>query len=100
MVARGLVDETRGLLAAGVAADAPGMRTVGYKEAIEHLAGGIDEVAMTAFIQQSTRRYAKRQMTWFRRVEGVEWLDPRTADVAAIAGRINHEDAEGTKGSL
>jgi tRNA dimethylallyltransferase len=82
MVAAGLVDETRWLLSKGLDRSAPGLRTVGYKEAIAHIAGEIDEVAMTAAIQQSTRRYAKRQMTWFRRVEGVQWLDPRTATVA------------------
>ena len=76
MLERGLVEETGRLLSTGIAPDAPGLRTVGYKEAIEHLAGRIDRATMLDAIAQSTRRYAKRQMTWFRRVDGVRWLDP------------------------
>lgn len=66
MVEDGLIEETQGLLDAGYDASSPGLRTVGYKEALEFLdgAGTVDE--MTAAIQQATRRYAKRQMTWFR----------------------------------
>ncbi|MBS1910910.1 MAG: tRNA (adenosine(37)-N6)-dimethylallyltransferase MiaA [Bacteroidetes bacterium] len=75
MLADGLPDEVRALLAAGYRADAPGFRTVGYAEAIRHLRGELDRDAMTALIQQSTRRYAKRQMTWFRRVESVRWME-------------------------
>jgi tRNA dimethylallyltransferase len=67
MVRGGLVEETRRLVDRFGSA-APGLRTVGYKEAIEHLEGRIDEPAMIAAIQQSTRRYAKRQMTWFRSI--------------------------------
>jgi tRNA dimethylallyltransferase len=77
MVERGLVAETRALLDAGLDREAPGLRTVGYREAIAHIDGQLDEAAMLEAIRQSTRRYAKRQLTWFRRVEGVRWIDPR-----------------------
>lgn len=84
MLDAGLVDEVRHLLER-YDPDAPGLRTVGYREAIEHVRGEIDRDTMIASIQQSTRRYAKRQMTWFGRVEGVRWLDPRADESAAIA---------------
>jgi tRNA dimethylallyltransferase len=77
MVERGLVAETRALLDAGLDRQAPGLRTVGYREAIAHIDGQLDEAAMLEAIRQSTRRYAKRQLTWFRSVEGVRWIDPR-----------------------
>ena len=66
MVEDGLVEETKGLVDAGYSAGSPGMKTVGYKEALEFLDGNISLGEMTGAIQQATRRYAKRQMTWFR----------------------------------
>lgn len=75
MIADGLEDETRAILESGVARDAPGLRTVGYKEMVAYIDGVLSHDAMVAAIQQATRRYAKRQMTWLRRIEGVRWLD-------------------------
>lgn len=80
MIDDGLVDETRRLIASGIASDAPGMRTVGYKESIAYLDGLIDARTLLAAIQQATRRYAKRQLTWFRGVESVRWFDARDAE--------------------
>lgn len=76
MVEQGLVDETRGLLERGYTSTSPGLRTVGYKEAIQYLAGELEPGGMLSAIQQSTRRYAKRQMTWFRRVDVMAWINP------------------------
>lgn len=71
MLEAGLVEETKQLLAAGYEPTAPGLRTVGYAEVLAWLAGEISEPRMIDLIQQSTRRYAKRQMTWFRRLQNV-----------------------------
>ncbi|MEP7219325.1 MAG: tRNA (adenosine(37)-N6)-dimethylallyltransferase MiaA [Bacteroidota bacterium] len=84
MIASGLIAETEGLLAAGYSASSPGLKTVGYAEALKHIAGEIGGAEMIAMIQQSTRRYAKRQMTWLRNVDGVRWMEQ--PDVAE-AGR-------------
>ncbi len=75
MLAAGWVDEVRQLLARGVPGDAKPFQFIGYGELREHLAGkmSLDEAA--AAIQQATRRYAKRQLTWFRRETGVKWLE-------------------------
>ncbi|HVZ39567.1 MAG TPA: tRNA (adenosine(37)-N6)-dimethylallyltransferase MiaA [Candidatus Kapabacteria bacterium] len=84
MLTEGLLDEVRALLAAGQDADAPGLRTVGYAEALRYLRGELDLETMTALIQQSTRRYAKRQMTWFRRVENVRWMEQGSVEAVAL----------------
>lgn len=78
----GLVEEVRGLLAAGVPESSNAFKALGYREAVEHLRGAIDRERAIALTQQNTRRYAKRQWTWFRKEEGVAWfeVDPSRAD--------------------
>ncbi len=66
MVERGLLEEVRGLLDAGYDADAPGMTGTGYREAIRHLEGEITLEEAMEEIRANTRRYARRQITWFR----------------------------------
>jgi tRNA dimethylallyltransferase len=66
MVAAGGLDEAAALLARGLAADLPAMKAVGLPELFHHLRGEIDLAAAIAAGQQATRRYAKRQFTWFR----------------------------------
>ena len=66
MVERGLVDETRRALDAGVSEGAPGLTGVGYPEAIRALHGELEGDALVDAITTATRRYAKRQETWFR----------------------------------
>jgi tRNA dimethylallyltransferase len=74
MVEAGLVEEVEELLSEGQPPDAPGFRTVGYAETLDYLAGKISREAMIHSIQQATRRYAKRQLTWFRKVPNVHWM--------------------------
>jgi len=66
MLAAGLVEEVRGVLAAGVRPDAAGLDGVGYREVVSMLQGRLPETALRDAILVSTRRYAKRQETWFR----------------------------------
>lgn len=76
MVAAGLFDEVSALLARGVGKDSTAMQAIGYKEAARALAGEIDREEAAALIKQASRRYAKRQLTWFRRWEDalrIEW---------------------------
>lgn len=75
MVAAGLVDEVRGLLNNGVPMDAKSMQSLGYKQLVAHLQGELSLEAAVALIKRDTRRYAKRQLTWFRREEHAVWLD-------------------------
>jgi tRNA dimethylallyltransferase len=92
--AAGLVDEVRRLLGAGRPPAANAFKAIGYREVAAHLHGTIDLEEAKALTRRNTRRYAKRQMTWFRRETGVLWfsLDPASADpyaaprAAAAAG--------------
>ncbi len=78
MLASGLVDEVRGLLARGVEGDAPAFRALGYREVVAHLEGALSLAEVRHRIVVATRRYAKRQDTWFRREQDVHWLDVPT----------------------
>jgi tRNA dimethylallyltransferase len=71
----GLLEETRTLISAGVAADARGLQSLGYKQAVAILQGRMSLEDAIADVQTKTRQYAKRQMTWFRRERDVEWLN-------------------------
>lgn len=71
---RGIVDEVRGLLAAGVPVEAKPFESLGYKQVLQMLAGRIGEEQALELTRQETRRYAKRQMTWFRKEPDVHWI--------------------------
>ena len=75
MFEQGLADEVRALLDAGVPEKATAMQAIGYKEVVRALEGEISMDEALAQVQQSSRRYAKRQLTWFRRNPDVRWLD-------------------------
>jgi tRNA dimethylallyltransferase len=75
MIAHGLLDEVRGILAKGFDPDTNPLRTIGYREAIEYLRGEISLEETVRLIKRNTRRYAKRQLTWFRRDDTNVWLD-------------------------
>ncbi|MGH7700967.1 MAG: tRNA (adenosine(37)-N6)-dimethylallyltransferase, partial [Gemmatimonadales bacterium] len=66
MLAAGWIDEVRGVLGRGLAPDAPGLDGVGYREITAMLAGRLAAGDLRAAISAATRRYAKRQETWFR----------------------------------
>lgn len=67
MLEAGLLDEVRGLLARGVDPDLNPLQTIGYREPIAYLQGEVDYAEMVRLLKRNTRRYAKRQLTWFRR---------------------------------
>jgi tRNA dimethylallyltransferase len=73
MFARGWLDEVRALLTSGPAENAKPFDFIGYRELRSVLQGSMNIDEARSAIQQSTRRYAKRQITWFRRETGVHW---------------------------
>lgn len=75
MAARGWALEVERLLASGLARDAPALRAIGYREWMRCLEGETGREATIERIVRATRRYAKRQETWFRREAGIVWLD-------------------------
>jgi len=73
--ARGIVDEVRELLARGVPPEARPFGGLVYRQIMEMLRGARDEVATRALIAQENRRYARRQLIWFRKEPNLIWLD-------------------------
>jgi tRNA dimethylallyltransferase len=73
MFARGWLDEVRALLTVGLAENAKPFEFIGYRELRSVLQGSMNIDEARGAIQQATRRYAKRQITWFRRETGVHW---------------------------
>ncbi len=67
MIKAGLFDEVRALLSRGIDPDCTAMQAIGYKESALYLKGDLSREEAAAQIKQASRRYAKRQMTWFRR---------------------------------
>lgn len=75
MFDKGFLDEVRSILDMGYSLQDPGLNTVGYKEAIAFLKDEISRDKMIKDMKTQTRRYAKRQITWFKRWDFVNWLN-------------------------
>jgi tRNA dimethylallyltransferase len=75
MFQAGLIEEVRGLLARGIPPSAKPFEAIGYRHVIADLDSSIPEEDTLRIIQRDTRRYAKRQMTWFRKQSDVTWFD-------------------------
>jgi tRNA dimethylallyltransferase len=73
--AAGLVDEVRRLLEKGVPADSSALGAHGYRRVVEYLQGERDLESALAQTKLDVRHYSKRQLTWFRREPGVEWIE-------------------------
>ena len=74
MLEQGLVEEIRALLDSGVPENCTAMQAIGYKEFVAVLRGEITVEEAADQVRQSSRRYAKRQLTWFRRNKAIHWL--------------------------
>ena len=91
MFADGLADEVRGLLAAGLSERCTAMQAIGYKETAAYLRGETSLDEAIERVQRESRRYAKRQLTWLRREEGVRWLRWENAPDICAARQIATE---------
>jgi len=90
--ARGLLDEIRRMLSSGVPEDARPFGGLVYRQALEHLRGVRDEAATRALIVQENRRYAKRQLTWFRKEPNLTWFDGPGESAGTIASVLTFLD--------
>ena len=79
MLAAGLVDEVH-MLSERVKEDSQCLQGIGYKEVVEYLKGNCSYSTMRDVIKQNTRNYAKRQITFFKKLPGIVWLDPKADD--------------------
>ena len=89
MFEQGLVEEVKQLVAKGCSCKHTSMKATGYQEILEHLDGqrGLEETVK--LIQQRTRRFARRQMTWFRPNLQIDWIEINSGtEVSAIARRV------------
>lgn len=94
MLARGLLDEVSALLAQGYSPEHTAMQAIGYKEIIGYIQDEYDWSTTVSLLKRNSRRYAKRQLSWFRRMDDVHWVDVTDeenfhAHLTAINGIIN-----------
>ena len=89
MIKSGLVDEVKNILKLGYSKDINALNTVGYKEIIEYVEGKTTLERAIELIKRNTRRYAKRQLTWFRKDKRIKWFDiNKKNDLKKIAESI------------
>ncbi len=97
MIAQGWLEEVRRLLDAGYDSHLPAMRSLGYAELVQVLEGKMGLAEAIALIQRETRRFAKRQLTWFRADKQIEWIDasPGAEETARrILERLRSEQSQ------
>jgi tRNA dimethylallyltransferase len=91
MLNQGLIEEVQALLDAGYTKDLQALQTVGYREILSFFEGNFDRTSMIEKIKTHTRRYAKRQLTWFRRWDFIHWLDADSRSIEEMKNEIiNH----------
>ncbi len=88
MVETGLIEEVKGLLNQGAPRNCIAMQSFGYKELIDYLDGKRTLDEAIGLLKQNTRRFAKRQLTWFRSDSRIEWLD--TSQFSSIGGIVDN----------
>lgn len=95
----GLVDETRQLLACGLAQNRTAMQALGYRQVVEHLDGRRTLAQTVELVKLRTRQFAKRQLTWFRRQMHLQWVRPEPQEpTEAVAERL--ASAWASRGSI
>ena len=91
MVSAGLFEEVEGLLKDGLSPACTAMQAIGYKEAAQALRGGLSRQEAVALIQMNSRRYAKRQLTWFGRNPKARWILWDKAPDPSIVNELKKE---------
>ena len=89
MIAEGLIEEVEYLFRKGYSEDLPSLQGLGYQQIIGYLKGGYPEEEAIRLIKRDTRRFAKRQMSWFKRDKRILWIEvEKFSSFAAISDRI------------
>ena len=98
MIVAGWKDEVAGLLRRGLSADLPAFQAIGYRQIVRHLEGEASLEQAVAEIVKDTRRFAKRQETWFRKEPDVTWFSALEDTERCIAGVLDHAKRWGPGG--
>ena len=95
MFEKGLVDEVKQLLKSGVNPNCQAFKGIGYKEVVQYLEGLISYDACVDLIQKNTRHFAKRQITWYKRMPYIEWItiDSQTTEAEIYGMACNIIDS-------
>ncbi|GAA4187650.1 tRNA (adenosine(37)-N6)-dimethylallyltransferase MiaA [Microbacterium oryzae] len=93
MWTQGMLDEVQGLRERGLERGVTAPRAIGYAQALAQLAGEMTEADAIAQTQALTRRYARRQVSWFKRYADVRWLEAGEVDDGALAAAVAGEPA-------
>ncbi|RKZ35214.1 tRNA (adenosine(37)-N6)-dimethylallyltransferase MiaA [bacterium] len=88
MLQQGWIEEVRDLLGKGISPDCPGLTSIGYGQIVRYIRGEIDYEQMFNDIVRDTKRYAKRQITWFRKEPDVHWVEVGKSSPEQIADKI------------
>jgi tRNA dimethylallyltransferase len=93
-LAHGLIEETKQLLAQGYRCDSGAMKGLGHRQVAEYLAGKYDVDEMVRRFKRDTRHFSKRQMTWFRKEPGIQWLTIEESEsvqhtAAVVIGQVD-----------
>ena len=98
MLESGWLEEVQGLLSLGIPETAPAFQAIGYRELTSHLRGECSLEAAMEDIIRATRRYAKRQRTWFRNEAGIRWFDA-VREGTLLTEVLSYLDSKGLRGS-
>lgn len=91
MLDAGLLDEVRDVMDLDVRLDEAPLSTIGYREPIQFLRNEIDRDEMIRLVKRNSRRYAKRQLTWFRRYDDYIWLDAENASAEDVLTAVQFD---------
>lgn len=91
MIDNGLLEEVNSLLRDGFNRDMVSMQAIGYKEIIDYIEGNTSLEEAITILKRNSRRYAKRQLTWFRKEERVNWIDVENYDKNKLFLDINNK---------
>ncbi|RLL85347.1 tRNA delta(2)-isopentenylpyrophosphate transferase [Petrotoga sp. HKA.pet.4.5] len=91
MIDEGLIEEVRNLLSLGYSTTLNALNTIGYKEVVQYLYGKIDFNEMVHQIKVNTRNYARRQIIYFRKIEGAKWINLSKTSQEEVVDQILSE---------
>jgi tRNA dimethylallyltransferase len=96
MIDAGLLDEVKALLQKGYSADLKSMQSIGYRHMADYINGKSTWDETVTLLKRDTRRFAKRQLTWFRKDEEMIWKSPEDEDeIMGIVRRFLEGQVEG-----